>query len=296
MVNKRALSGIYSALVTPMYKDESVNYDMLRRLVTYQLSKGVEGFYCCGSSGEALLLSIEERKKILETVIDTVQGRVPIISHVGTIRTAEVIELAEHAKASGVAAVSMIPPYYYRFTQDEILGYYEDVIKAVPHLSVIIYNIPQFTGISFNKDNISRLLQNPYVVGIKHTSQDLYGLERMRSAYPGKIYFNGFDEMFLAALSMGVDATIGTTVNLYPELFLHLRACYYSGDMQGAQQIQHTLNSYVEAFCNVGIFNATKYVLSRRGMKCGVCRSPFRPMSRQQQLALEAYLQKYEPV
>ena len=153
MVTGQALAGIYSALITPMHADESVNYDMLAQLVQYELAQGVEGFYCCGSSGEALLLSLEERMRILDVVLRAVDGRVPVISHVGTIRTADVIQLAAHAAAAGASAVSMIPPYYYHYTTEELLGYYEDVIRAVPGIGVIIYNIPQFTGVSFTKEN-----------------------------------------------------------------------------------------------------------------------------------------------
>ena len=135
------LKRIYSALILPTNADESVNYDALRRLVRMQLADGVEGFYCCGSSGEGLLLTLDERKRIVETVLDEVAGQVPVIAHIGTIRTADVIELARHAAASGCAAISMIPPYYYKFTMDEICGYYEDTIAAVPEMPVIILQI-----------------------------------------------------------------------------------------------------------------------------------------------------------
>ena len=88
----------------------------------------------------------------------------------------------------------MIPPYYYKFSMDEIMGYYEDVIAAIPDLPTIIYNIPQFTGVEFGKDNAGRLLANENIVGIKHTSTNLYSLERMGQAFPGKHLINGFDE------------------------------------------------------------------------------------------------------
>ncbi len=290
MVTGQALAGIYSALITPMHADESVNYDMLAQLVQYELAQGVEGFYCCGSSGEALLLSLEERMRILDVVLRVVDGRVPVISHVGTIRTADVIQLAAHAAAAGASAVSMIPPYYYHYTTEELLGYYEDVIRAVPGIGVIIYNIPQFTGVSFTKENAGRLLDNPSIVGIKHTSQDLYGLERMKTAYPDKVYFNGFDEMYLSALAAGADAAIGTTVNLYAPLFLRVREAYRAGDMAVARVAQSQINANIEAYCRAGIFGAVKYAFARRGFDCGVCRAPFRPMTPQQQAAFDSYL------
>ena len=144
---------IWSALITPTNEDESVNYEALERIVELQIQDGAEGFYCCGSSGEGLLLTLEERKQVLEHVLKAADGRVPVISHVGTIRTRDVVDLARHAMSAGALAVSMIPPYYYKFSMDEIMGYYEDVIRAIPDVPAIVYNIPQFTGVEFSKEN-----------------------------------------------------------------------------------------------------------------------------------------------
>ena len=133
---------IWSALITPTNEDESVNYEALERIVELQIQDGAEGFYCCGSSGEGLLLTLEERKQVLEHVLKAADGRVPVISHVGTIRTRDVVDLARHAMSAGALAVSMIPPYYYKFSMDEIMGYYEDVIRAIPDVPAMSITFP----------------------------------------------------------------------------------------------------------------------------------------------------------
>jgi len=281
------INKIFSALVTPINEDESLNLDALKRLVNFEINSGVEGFYCCGSSGEGLLLSNEERKLFLETVIKEVNGRVPVVSHIGTIRTNDVIDLAKHAKSMGVAAVSMIPPYYYKFSMDEIMKYYEDVIDAVSDLPVIVYNIPQFTGVSFTKENAGRLLDNPRVVGIKHTSTDLFGLERMVQNYPEKTFLNGFDEIFLSGLAAGATAAIGTTVNLYPKTFKRIRELYQCGEIEHARQVQHLVNHRVEETVAVGIFSAMKYILKSQGIDCGICRKPFKELTDDQKARLD---------
>lgn len=281
------LKRIYSALILPANADESVNYDALRRLVRMQLADGVEGFYCCGSSGEGLLLTLDERKRIVETVLDEVAGQVPVIAHIGTIRTFDVIELARHAAASGCAAISMIPPYYYKFTMDEICGYYEDTIAAVPEMPVILYNIPQFTGIEFSKQNASRLLNNPNIVGIKHTSNNLYSLERMATAYPDKLIINGFDEQYLAALSVGANATVSTTANLFAPLFVAIRKAYTEQRMADARDLQRQLNDRVETLVGASIFPATKYGCTLRGVDCGACRKPFAPLTQEAMQTVE---------
>ena len=281
---------IWSALITPTREDESVNYEALEEIVERQIQDGVEGFYCCGSSGEGLLLTLEERKKVLEHTLKAADGRVPVISHVGTIRTADVIDLARHAMSAGALAVSMIPPYYSKFSMDEIMGYYEDVIRAIPDVPAIVYNIPQFTGVEFSKDNAGRLLANENIVGIKHTSTNLYSLERMGQAFPGKALINGFDEQLLGALSMGSCATIGTTVNLFAPLFLKVREAFEQGDMALAYRWQHAINLRVEATVKVGIFNAMKYGWTVRGVDCGFCRAPFRPLDETAKKAVEELL------
>ena len=270
---------IWSALITPTNEDESVNYEALERIVELQIQDGAEGFYCCGSSGEGLLLTLEERKQVLEHVLKAADGRVPVISHVGTIRTRDVVDLARHAMSAGALAVSMIPPYYYKFSMAEITGYYKAVLDAVPGLEAILYNIPQFTGVEFSKDNAAELLSDPRIIGIKHTSQNLYSLERMSVAYPDKVLINGFDEMFLGALSMGASCTIGTTVNLFAPTFLKVRDLYNAGRMAEAFAQQNLINHRVEVMVKAGIFSAVKYGWTMRGIDCGACRSPFAPLT-----------------
>ena len=290
---KNTIEGIYAALISPMTESGRLNFDALRSVVCWQLERGVEGFYVCGSSGEGLLLSLAERKSILETVIDETDGAVPIIAHTGTIRSDDAIELSKHASETGAVAVSMIPPYYYNFTQEEILGYYDDVIRAV-EIPVIIYNIPAFTGIAFTRGNSDSLLAQPQIAGIKHTSMNLYDLERMKVAYPEKTYFNGYDEIFLSGLAAGATSAIGTTVNLFPSLFKEIRALYLAGNMQEAANVQHKINAAIEVFLEVGIFNAVKYVFTLQGIDCGSCRRPFVPLSAPQKQRIETFLETFD--
>lgn len=288
LVNGAAgLARIYSALVTPTREDDSIDLEVIEDVVEEQLARGVEGFYLCGSSGEALLLSLDERKQIVERVTGVVSGRVPVLAHVGTASTVQTIALARAAQDSGVAGISMIPPYYYAFTPAEIERYYLDVVEAVD-VPVLLYNIPQFTRVAFSKENASELLGHPRVIGMKHTDHNLYSLERLVTAFPSKMFVNGFDEQYLAALVVGAEATIGTTVNIQPELFLRVRERYRAGDLAGARQAQEQINEVVETLVAHGVFQSTKYLAAARGAVTGNCRRPFRPLSREDHAALDA--------
>ncbi|MBU5422061.1 dihydrodipicolinate synthase family protein [Cellulomonas hominis] len=280
------LDRVFSALVTPTRADDSIDLDVLAEIVEEQLARGVEGFYLCGSSGEALLLSLAERREIVERVTDQVAGRVPVVAHVGTVSTAQTIELARAAAGAGVQAVSMIPPYYYAFTSAEIERYYLDVIEAVA-VPVLLYNIPQFTRVAFTKGNAAGLLGHDQVVGMKHTDHDLYSLERLVTAFPEKVFINGFDEQYLPALVAGARATIGTTVNIQPELFLRVRERFARGDVEGARRTQRQINHVVEVLVAHGVFQSTKYLAAARGAVTGNCRRPFRPLDDANRVALD---------
>lgn len=286
MVKKEFLrSGIYSALVTPYDKSGEVDLVMLKKLVKYELDKGVEGFYCCGSSGEGLLLSDDERKKIVELVISETSGQVPIVAHVGSLSTQNAVNLAKHAEKAGACTVSAIPPIYYHYSQDEINGYYSDILRAID-IDLIVYNIPQFTGISFTADN--PLLKNKRIFGIKHTSMNLYDLERIGKLYPEKILINGFDEIYVSALAAGARATIGTMVNVCPELHLKIRKAFLKGDNEQAHVLQRKLNDVIQVFVKASVFPATKYALTLQGFDVGHCRKPFALLTEEHKKNIES--------
>ncbi len=283
--------GVVSALITPMREDRSIDFKNLEKLVQYEMEHGSEGFYCCGSSGEGLLLSVEERMKIAATVADVCKQKVPLYVHTGSLGTKEAIELSVHAQKVGAEAVSLIPPIYYHYSQKEVETYYLDVANAVD-LGVIVYNIPQFTGISFSKD--SAVMHNDKIIGVKHTSMNLYDLERLGQAFPKKILFNGFDEIFLYSLTAGAHSTIGTTVNVCPSLFAAIREDFLNARISEAQQKQHLLNNFIEAMVKEGIFSAVKYCMTYLGTPSGPCRKPFKELDDGAKLRIEGALRRIE--
>lgn len=291
--NWQAFRGIISAVVTPMHADESVNYAALETLAHAQLARGVEGFYCCGSSGEGPLLRFDERKQVLATLVNAAQGKVPVIAHVGTPRTQDAVELAKSAEQDGASAVSLVPPYYYKYSREEIIAYYRRVLDAIS-IPVILYNIPQFTGVELDSLTAEALLGDEQVLGVKHTSHNLYSLERMIARYPDKVFFNGFDEIFLSSLAAGATATVGTTVNLQPELFVALRTAFRQGDIPKAQRLQQQINEVVENLVARGVFQSAKYLAGKGVVDTGPTREPFVALTATQREDLDALHQRLQ--
>lgn len=282
----RKFKGVYTALVTPFDQDGNISESALKKLIEANLKMGVDGFYVSGSTGESYMLSMEERKYLLEQVMEAVNGRADVIVNIGMFATKHSIELAKHAEKLKVAAISSVPPFYFSFSMDEYVQYYTDLADAVD-VPVIVYNIPAMSAVKFSIDDLTRLLSHENIIGLKHTSYDLFQLQQLIMRFPDKSIFIGHDEIYLSALSVGVEAGIGSTYNIMADKFIKMNQLFETGDMKQALQIQAQINEVVEALCKVGVFKGVKAILKMQGIDCGECRKPFQPLDENQFIYLK---------
>ena len=281
MIDIKEKASVIVALVTPLSREDVVNIDTTNRLVEYLLNTGVSGFYVCGSTGEGLLISDEMRKTMLETVVKQVDGRVPVIDHIGTLTTRRSVELATHAKESGADMISALPPLFYKFSFSEIKEHYYNIASAV-NLPFIIYNIPGNTGIEINSQNISGFIKVlPTLRGIKYSSNNIYEMQKIKSIYSDKIMvFSGVDELFYHALLMGIDGAIGTFFGLMPELYITIRDLIFKGRLNEARKMYEISNMIIEIFTENGnYYSKVKEALKWIGFDCGICIKPFSNLS-----------------
>lgn len=270
----KELGGIYPALLTPFKDDNTVNVEALEALVEYNINKGVTGFYVCGSTGEAFLLTEEERMQIYEIVAKKTAGRAKLLAHVGSISTDQAIRFAKKAKELGYDAVSAVAPFYYGFTFQEIKKYYSDITKE-SNMPMIMYNIPGMSGVKLSVDQICEILSLDGVIGVKFTSSEYFALEQIKTRMPDKLVFNGFDEMLLCGLSMGADGGIGSTYNYMAEKFISIYKLFKQNKMAEALEIQREANRIIKILIEVGGMQMNKLVLCQLGFDFGKARAPF---------------------
>ena len=270
--------GIFPALLTPFDGQDRVDTEVLGRLVDYNLQKGVDGFYVAGSTAEVFLLDAKERLAVMETVSSRAGGKCTLIAHIGCISTKQAIEYAREAKEMGYDAISSVAPFYYKFSFEEIWRYYFDIVDAVD-LPMLIYNFPAFSGVNLTTDNIREFLADDRFLGVKHTSSDFYALEQFKAGFPDKVVYNGYDEMFLAGLSMGADGGIGSTFNFMAEKYIEIRRLFQENDMSAAQALQREVNTILRALVEVGVMQGEKAIMEGLGFPLGQARSPFAPLS-----------------
>jgi N-acetylneuraminate lyase len=282
------LGGIHAALLTPFDKDDAIDRKSTEALVRFIIGQGVHGLYVSGSSGEAMLQSIDERAECLRHVADCAKGKLKLIAHVGAVATRDVIKLADVARSSGYDAISAVTPYYYQFSRSEVMSHYRTVADNAA-LPLIIYNFPAITQ-AFSVAELADLLQHKNIIGVKHTSTDLFALERLRRHCPDALIYNGYDEMWLAGLSMGASGAIGTTYNLMGDLFVAIAKLYEQDHAGKALELQKMANVIIEALIEVGVIPGCKMALDMMGVPVGMARAPFRRLGSEDKIRLQTAL------
>ena len=276
----REMKGIFTALLTPFKEDYSINEASLKKLVEFNLEKGINGFYVGGSTGEGMVMTTEERKEVFRIVKEAAGDKVPMIAHCGAISTDAAIDMAKTAESLGYDAVSAVAPFYYSFPAPAIKQYYTDIVSSV-NIPMVIYNFPGGNGFTFTPDYAAEMFQDKRFVGIKHTSANLFDLQQFKKKIEGVTVFNGFDEMCLGGLSMGADGAIGSTYNFMGDKFLKIYDEFHNGSIKKAQEIQDEANVIITEMIKYGVFQCEKAVLTHMGIDMGPCRRPFLPISKE---------------
>ncbi len=275
--------GAWPALITPSTPNtragedpsETVNVNVLRELTTYLLEKDIGGLYLCGSTGEGLFLSVEERKLTLEVVMDQVKGRVPVIVHVGSVATRDAVALAEHAQAMGADGISSLLPTV-AWQEESTSLHYEAIAEAAPELPFFAYLFGgQTDAVALMQELLVRI---PNIAGAKYTGGDMYEFSHIIGLKEDNwTVFSGRDQDCLYAAMVGAPANIGTTLNVMPGIYREIRKLYEVGDVPQAQVLQTRANRVTRVLQDFGLFGALREAMRLLGFDCGKPRLPTPP-------------------
>ena len=257
--------GIFPAFYACYAPDGSISPERVKAFAEYLIGKGVKGFYVGGSSGECIYHSVEERKLVLESVMEAARGKVTVIAHVACNNTKDSMALAAHAESLGVDAIAAIPPIYFKLPPHAIAKYWNDISSAAPNTDFIIYNIPQLAGVSLSSQLLREMLKNPRVIGVKNSSMPIQDIEMWRDE--GAIVFNGPDEQLLSGLCAGAIGGIGGTYAVMPELYLAIYRLFREGEIAKAREIQDECCHIIYRLCSgkSNMYATIKETLRLRG-------------------------------
>ncbi|PWJ48325.1 4-hydroxy-tetrahydrodipicolinate synthase [Quadrisphaera granulorum] len=274
------LRGVLTALTTPFDSDDAIDVPLLKKVVDRSIDAGVDGVVAAGSTGEVGALSSEERRQLVDVVVEHTAGRVPVIAQTGATTTAEAIRLSRAAQVSGADVLMLISPYYEPLSTEETVAYIKDVAAAV-ELPIMLYNIPSVTGLNLDPATVRRLATEvDNVKYIKDSSADWEQALRLIHHHSDVIgTFIGWDAYLYSALVEGAAGVMAGTANVVPAEVVQVSRLIAAGDLAGALAAWKTLYPVIDALLSEPFIPAVKAALALQGEPVGVPRRPTAPSS-----------------
>lgn len=279
MNNIEKYHGIVPAFYACYEEDGSISPDRARKLTRYLINKGVHALYVGGSSGECIYQTADERKLLLEAVIEEAAGQLPVYAHVACNGIEESRMLAAHAQTHGAAAIFAIPPIYFHLPDTSVADYWNAISDAAPELDFFIYNIPQLSGTALTVSLLREMMKNPRLAGVKNSSMPVQDIQMWLDEGNGRIVvFNGPDEQLLSGLAAGACGGIGGTYAVMPELYLKIFELFQNGQMAQARKVQNEACRIIYKMCEAkaNLYAVMKEILRRNGVDIGTARRPLR--------------------
>lgn len=272
--------GVYVPSITPFDERGEIVFDALEKLIEYWVDGGVSGIVANASTGEAPYLSREEKKKIIEFMVEKVDGRAQVFAGTGSMGTRETISLTRDAKEAGAEAALVTTPFFFKPTGDEIAMHFINLLDAVD-LPVILYNVPKFTGYSVDPKTVAKIAtESSGLVAMKDSSGNPGTMAEVIRLCGDRINaLSGSADMILPTLMLGGKGAIVAVANVIPAPCVGIVEAYKGNDLAAAGEGQHTA-SYVNKVLvreNPQIA-AIKTALNQMGYGAGAPRKPLTPL------------------
>lgn len=266
--------GIMPALVTPFTDDgKTIDEERLRSLVNHCIELGVHGVVPCGTTGEFVNLTNEEKKGVIKIVVDEVNGRVPVIAGTGASGTDQAVEMTKYAKDVGATAALIVTPFYLKPADRGIYEHYYTIANEVD-LPIILYNIPQCTGLPLPWQMVEDLAQIPNIVALKDSSGQLSFILAVLEKVRDRInVLCGHDEIVVAGLAAGCSGAILASANVIPDIWIQIYNHVKKGELQQARELQYKVQKIARIIAGSGAVG-TKEALKMMKIKVGPVRKP----------------------
>ena len=290
--NHSRFRGSIVALITP-FAGDAIDEDCLRALVDWHIASGTHGIVPCGTTGESPTLSHDEHQRVIEIVIETAAGRVPIIAGTGSNSTQEAIQLTLHAEQVGADAALVVAPYYNKPSQEGLFQHYAAISDAVRDLPIIVYNIPGRSVVDISVATMARMAQKKNIIGVKDASGDV---SRVKQHFDvcGRDFrqLSGDDDLTLDYMQQGGHGCISVTANVAPDLCAAFQEACLAGDFTKASALDKKLQPLHKALFMAPSPAPTKYAMSLLERARENVRLPLVPLSEDEKKHLRAIMRE----
>lgn len=279
MSEKERVCGLIAAPFTPFGPDGEINLDCIPGYAHVLNDSGVGGAFVCGTTGEGMSLTTEERLAVAERWQRESPELMKVIVHVGHNCRNDAMRLAEHAQKIDAWGVGcMAPPFFKPKTVNDLVAFCSEVAAAAPALPFYYYHMPSMTGASFPMVDFLDAARDriPNLAGIKYTHEDLMDMQLCRAMDNGRFdILMGRDELLICGLALGCSGAVGSTYNFMAPLYIDLWDRFAKGDLAGARDLQLTSMRVIQALLKHGDpLICGKAIMKRIGVDCGSTRRP----------------------
>lgn len=291
-MKKVVFKGAAVALITPMNKDGSVNYEKLKELVEFQINGGTDAIIACGTTGEAATLDIDEHIEVIKKTVEYAAGRVPVIAGAGSNDTAFAVSTVKMAEQVGADALLVVTPYYNKTSQAGLIAHFTAIANSTS-LPIILYNVPSRTGTNIKPETYKELSKIENIVATKEASGDLSAVAKIANLCGDDLnLYSGNDDQIVPIMSLGGLGVISVLSNVAPKEAHDICQYALDGDFAASRKLQLEYLPLINAlFSDVNPI-PVKEALNIMGMEVGECRLPLVKMSDSAREALKAEMAK----
>jgi 4-hydroxy-tetrahydrodipicolinate synthase len=275
---REMFSGAFTALVTP-FKNGEVDVEALEGLVEFQIRQGANGLVPCGTTGESPALSEEEDRIVIETVVRTTNGRVPVVAGTGSNSTDMAIKYTKMAEIAGADGSLQVAPYYNKPTQEGLFRHFAAIAESTS-LPLILYNIPGRTSVTIDVETMARLAEVPNIVGVKDSTLSMNMISDVKHLCGEEFdILSGDDPMTLPLIALGGTGVISVASNVAPGAVSDMVASLLSGDFERGRELHYQLLPLFRALFVETNPIPVKAAASLLGLCSDELRLPLVPMS-----------------
>ncbi len=293
-MKKLIFTGSGVALVTPMKKDGSINYEVLSDLIEFHINSGTDAIIACATTGESPVLNHEEHCEAIQFVVNHVNKRVPVIASSGSNDTNYAVELSRSAQELGADALLLVTPYYNKTSQAGLVKHYNYVADRVD-IPMILYNVPSRTGCNIKPETYLELSKHPNIAATKEANGDISSVAKTISLCGDELaVYSGEDSQTLPILALGGKGVISVFSNILPQVMHQICADYFAGNIASSRDAFLKHFELMDAlFMDVNPM-PVKAAMKLMGTDCGECRLPLTTLSEEALFHLSSVLKKYE--
>ena len=295
------LRGAFTAMITPMKGDGSVDYEGFRKHIKNQLEGGINGLVPLCTTSETPTLDEDEEEKMIEIIMNEVRSwekakgvKVPVIIGAGSNNTRDAVRYTERAKKAGADAALVVTPYYNKPSKEGLFRHFEAVSKV--GIPIIVYNIQGRTGTNIPTDVLARIAELPNIAGVKEASgninQMMEVIAQIKSKHPDLVVLSGDDGLTLPLMAAGGGGVISVVSNLTPSLITQMVDYSLKGDFDSARKVHYRLLPFFKAAFVDGNPTSIKYAMNFKGLPAGAVRLPLVEVTESAKKTIEAALKE----